>query len=109
MLEQSAEAGSKKKRGRQSGAAAGNKRAKKNGHPASSTPPISSKKWAPPSGSWEDEIALIDACEQEDDGRLVVYLNWKNGQKTKHDTDVIYKKCPQKVCPSRRSGWLILC
>jgi hypothetical protein len=27
----------------------------------------------------------------------VVYLIWKNGKKTKHETAVIYKKCPQKV------------
>ena len=31
-------------------------------------------------------------------GKLMVFLNWKNGQKTKHTTEVIYKKCPQKVC-----------
>lgn len=102
ILRQSAEASSKKKRGRQSTGTAGSKRAKKNGHPDSSTPPASSKQWAPPSGPWEDEIELIDACEQEDNGKLVVYLNWKNGQKTKHDTDVIYKKCPQKVSDDRK-------
>jgi chromobox protein 1 len=55
------------------------------------------KKWSPPSGSWEDEIEMIDACEEDDNGKLIVYLIWKNGQKTKHDTKIIYKKCPQKV------------
>lgn len=30
-------------------------------------------------------------------GKLVVFLNWKNGKKTKHNTDVIYRRCPQKV------------
>ncbi|KAF9772744.1 hypothetical protein IL306_009527 [Fusarium sp. DS 682] len=55
------------------------------------------KKWSPPSGSWEDEIEKIDACEEEDNGKLIVYLIWKNGQKTNHETQIIYEKCPQKV------------
>ncbi|KAJ4177509.1 hypothetical protein NW767_015106, partial [Fusarium falciforme] len=55
------------------------------------------KKWSPPSGLWEDEIERIDACEEDDNGKLIVYLIWKNGQKTKHDTEIIYKKCPQKM------------
>jgi chromobox protein 1 len=55
------------------------------------------KKWSPPSGLWEDEIERIDACEEDDNGKLIVYLIWKNGQKTKHDTEIISKKCPQKV------------
>jgi chromobox protein 1 len=54
------------------------------------------KKWSPPSGSWEDEIEKIDACE-DDNGKLIVYLIWKNGQKTNHETQIIYEKCPQKV------------
>ncbi|KAI8710901.1 Chromo domain-containing protein [Fusarium sp. LHS14.1] len=45
----------------------------------------------------EDEIEMISACEEDDDGKLIVFLIWKNGQKTKHDTKVIYKKCPQKM------------
>ncbi|KAK8912304.1 Chromatin-associated protein swi6 [Metarhizium anisopliae] len=44
----------------------------------------------------EDEIDRVDACEKESDGRLVVYLVWKNGRKTRHETSVIYQKCPQK-------------
>lgn len=95
-----------KKRGRPSNgapaaaaAAAPTKRSRKNAgaHPAESTPPASAKKWSPPAGSWEDLIENIDACQEEDTGKLIVYLVWKNGQKTKHDTSVIYKKCPQKV------------
>lgn len=76
------------------------KRSRRNGvHPAETTPPATVKsKWSPPAGSWEDEIEAIDACEDEGSGKLMVYLIWKNGQKTKHETPVIYKKCPQKVC-----------
>lgn len=55
------------------------------------------KQWNPPSGSWEDEIETIGACEEDDNGKLIVYLIWKNGQKTKHETQIIYKKCPQKM------------
>ncbi|KAH7111581.1 hypothetical protein EDB81DRAFT_848989 [Dactylonectria macrodidyma] len=55
------------------------------------------KPWNPPSGSWEDEIETIGACEEDDNGKLIVYLIWKNGQKTKHEAQIIYKKCPQKM------------
>ncbi|KAF5120902.1 Chromo domain-containing protein 2 [Metarhizium anisopliae] len=58
--------------------------------------------WKPPIGSWEDEIDRVDACEKESDGRLVVYLVWKNGRKTRHETSVIYQKCPQKVYVAQR-------
>ena len=101
IFEETGKAQKGKKRNRQSGANqnSGTKRSKKNeSHPENTTPPASKKKWSPPSGSWEDEIEFIDACEDEGSGKLVVYLNWKNGQKTKHDTTIIYKKCPQKVC-----------
>ncbi|EGU84606.1 Chromo shadow domain [Fusarium oxysporum f. sp. vasinfectum] len=66
-------------------------------HPANSATPATAKNWSPPAGSWEEEIETIDACEDEGSGKLIVYLIWKNGRKTKHDTDVIYKKCPQKM------------
>jgi chromo shadow domain-containing protein len=77
--------------------AAGAKR-RRNGA-ANGSPPASgtANAWKPPSGSWEDEIETIDACEDEESGKLIVYLNWKAGHKTKHTTDVIYKRCPQKV------------
>jgi chromobox protein 1 len=53
--------------------------------------------WKPPAGSWEDQIKDLDACEDEESGKLMVYLTWINGQKTQHETSVIYKRCPQKV------------
>jgi chromobox protein 1 len=40
----------------------------------------------------------LDACEDEESGKLMVYLEWKNGKKTQHPTSVIYQRCPQKVC-----------
>lgn len=89
-----------KKRGRASNGTqvASKKRSRRNGtHPADTHPPATAKTWSPPAGSWEDDIEAIDACEDEGSGKLVVYLIWKNGQKTKHDTSTIYKKCPQKM------------
>ncbi|KAK7417392.1 hypothetical protein QQZ08_011644 [Neonectria magnoliae] len=89
---------SKKRRRAANGTPSSTKRSRRNGaHPSETTPPVTTKKWSPPAGSWEDEIETIDACEDEGSGKLIVYLIWKNGQKTKHDTAVIYKKCPQKA------------
>ncbi|PHH58784.1 hypothetical protein CDD81_4583 [Ophiocordyceps australis] len=100
IFEETEKAVRSKKRGRASAGAtpASAKRSRKNGsHPSEMTPSATSKKWSPPAGSWEDEIETIDACEAEGNGKLVVYLIWKNGRKTRHDTSVIYKKCPQKM------------
>ncbi|KAL2888419.1 Chromatin-associated protein swi6 [Ceratocystis lukuohia] len=63
--------------------------------------PLREKQWKPPNGSWEDHIETIDVCDEADaetgKSRLVVYLNWKNGRKTKHNTEMVYKRCPQKT------------
>ncbi|KAL2143942.1 hypothetical protein VTI28DRAFT_9772 [Corynascus sepedonium] len=103
MYEESANALKTKKRGRQSSSATpqkGGKRSRVNGdHPADSEPPSSAKAavWKPPAGSWEDHIAHLDACEDEETRKLMVYLTWKNGQKTQHPTHVIYQRCPQRM------------
>lgn len=90
-----------KKRGRQSNSATpvGSKRKKPNSHPSDSTPPASAKaaEWKPPSGSWEDHVETVDMCQNEEDGNLLVYLTWKNGKKTQHPKEVVYRRCPQKV------------
>ncbi|KAI0477180.1 heterochromatin protein one [Xylariaceae sp. FL0804] len=97
-----AEAGLKsKKRGRPSTGTPtnGTKRRRNGDHPADSTPPASgnARAWKPPAGTWEDEIESIDACHDENTSKLMVYLTWKNGHKTQHDTKVIYQRCPQKM------------
>ncbi|KAI9900667.1 hypothetical protein N3K66_004929 [Trichothecium roseum] len=101
IFDETAKASRGKKRARGGAAAAvstastgGTKRTKR-GHPADSEAPAS-KKWSPPAGSWEDDVKSIDTCE-EIQNKLMVFLDWKNGQKTKHPTEVIYKKCPQKM------------
>lgn len=93
-----------KKRGR---AATSTKDSKPNGkkartnsqHPASTTPPASLKnaEFVPPTGSWEDAVRCIDACEG-DEGDVIVFLQWTNGRKTQHPLEQVYKRCPQKVC-----------
>ncbi|KAL2161936.1 hypothetical protein VTH06DRAFT_7721 [Thermothelomyces fergusii] len=102
LYEETRNALKSKKRGRPPSATPqGNgKRSKRNGdHPASSEPPLGAKAatWKPPPGSWEDHIAHLDACEDEETGKLMVYLTWKNGHKTQHPTSVIYQRCPQKM------------
>ncbi|RDW85495.1 hypothetical protein BP5796_03820 [Coleophoma crateriformis] len=90
----------KKKRGRQSNGAIDkeHKKAKKNGHPASSTPPASVdlSNFKPPPGNWEDQVVGIDACEGTQ-GNIQVFLTWKNGAKTQHHLDIVYRRCPQKM------------
>ncbi|KAK2771574.1 heterochromatin protein one [Colletotrichum kahawae] len=106
LFEQKTKAKATKKRGRPAASStppATSKKSRRNGHPADSTPPASAiaaakaKPWTLPSGSWEEDVESIDACQDEVTGALVIYLNWKNGQKTKHPTEVVYKRCPQKM------------
>ncbi|KAH6618156.1 hypothetical protein B0J18DRAFT_436655 [Chaetomium sp. MPI-SDFR-AT-0129] len=100
LFEDTAAALKTKKRGRPTSATpqAAGKRSRRD-HPVDSEPPASAKAvtWKPPPGSWEDHIVSLDACEDEDSGKLTVYLTWKNGQKTQHSTSVIYQRCPQKM------------
>lgn len=91
----------KKKRGRQPNVGtpdvkSNGKKAKKE-HPASSTPPASLKtEWKPPTGSWEEDIASIDAIEDVG-GKLSVYVQWNDGRQSQHEVRAMYSHCPQKV------------
>ncbi|OTA88261.1 hypothetical protein M434DRAFT_399091 [Hypoxylon sp. CO27-5] len=100
ILEDAKTALKTKKRGRPAAGTPtnGTKRRRNGSHPASATPPASSTRaFKPPVGSWEDDVESIDACHDEVTGKLIVYLTWKNGHKTQHDTQVVYKRCPQKM------------
>lgn len=69
----------------------------KNDHPLDTTPPASaSREFAPPTGNWEEEVRDIDACEGKD-GKPIVFVTWKNGNKSQHPLAQIYKRCPQKM------------
>ena len=80
------------------------RKSRKSSHPASSTPPASLDDviFKPPSGSWEEIVQGIDACEGTD-GQVMVFLSWPGGHKTQHPLDQVYKRCPQKVCSILRS------
>ncbi len=111
LFEDSAKALKTKKRSRASSSTpqaassgSGKRSRKNNGYQDDSEPPLSAKAvtWKPPPGSWEEHVAHLDACEDEESGSLVVYLTWKNGKKTQHSTQVVYQRCPQKVSLSGR-------
>lgn len=75
----------------------GAKRGRKT-HPASASPPASATKaeFKPPTGSWEEAVVAIDACEGKE-GDVIVYLTWTGGEKTQHPLPQVYKRCPQKM------------
>lgn len=60
---------------------------------------VDEKKWTPPNTkSWEDDVVAIDTIEKNTDGQLVCFVQWKDGKKSQHPIQDIYKKCPQRVC-----------
>jgi chromobox protein 1 len=69
---------------------------KSKSHPLDTTPPASDKGFTPPSGNWEEVVEGIDACEGTD-GKPIVYITWKTGQKSQHPLAQVYKRCPQKM------------
>jgi len=66
--------------------------------PKSETPSasVTNEDFKPPSGSWEDAVQGIDACEGTG-GTIHVYLHWATGNKTRHPLEQVYKRCPQKM------------
>ncbi|KAJ4306033.1 hypothetical protein N0V88_000828 [Collariella sp. IMI 366227] len=77
LFEETAAAIKSKKRGRPSSSTsrASGKRSRRNGdNSGDSEPPYSAKAvtWKPPPGSWEEHIAHLDACEDEDSGKLMM-------------------------------------
>lgn len=101
IFEQTKNAIQKKKRGRLSAGTNGAAPAKRPRtsipHPRDSTPPETNR-WNPPIGSWEEEVkSVCDVNFDEKTRKLIIYLEWHRGTKTKHPSEVVYKKCPQKV------------
>lgn len=100
--------GGAKKRGRQSQDANTPEAAKKlkKGRPSqSATTAMTGSHWAPPKGSWEDQVQTVDTIEQDDKGALHVYLLWNDGTKSKHSIERCYDKCPRTV-RSQSIPWL---
>ncbi|EZF35714.1 Heterochromatin protein HP1 [Trichophyton interdigitale] len=54
--------------------------------------------WAPPTGDWENELRYISTVLRDPDGDgLVVYLEWKNGRKSRAPIQTCYERCPQMM------------
>lgn len=97
--EKKANGGKGKKRGRQSALGEDtptNGSAKKGRKSSPKDKSSSGASFKPPSGSWEDAVVSIDACEGPD-GQVMVYLTWEGGAKSQHPLAAVYKRCPQKV------------
>ncbi|KAI1004643.1 hypothetical protein K3495_g3570 [Podosphaera aphanis] len=98
-LAESAKKGKKRARASTGGASSSQKRSRKySPHPVNTSPPASAAatEFRPPTGSWEEEVIKIDACEGSE-GNVIVYLTWKGGHKSQHPLSQIYKRCPQKM------------
>ncbi|KAF2181045.1 hypothetical protein K469DRAFT_713903 [Zopfia rhizophila CBS 207.26] len=60
------------------------------------------KEWAPPPGSWENDVDYIDTVEESPDPKTgekarFAYVVWYNQKKTQHPLSMVYHKCPQKM------------
>ncbi|GBB97898.1 hypothetical protein RclHR1_00310026 [Rhizophagus clarus] len=53
----------------------------------------------PPSlTNWEEEVDDVETVEKNSkDSGLLIYLNWKNGHRTRHPASVANLMCPQKI------------
>ncbi|RIA96485.1 chromo shadow domain-containing protein [Glomus cerebriforme] len=54
----------------------------------------------PPSNltNWEEAVDDVETVERNSkDSGLMIYLNWKNGHRTRHPASVANLKCPQKI------------
>lgn len=97
------------------------KRGRKSAANSETSNPVAAKRmkkekpWAPPAGSWEDDVDHVETVEQRVNPKTgrqekFGYLIWKSRTeegtqiKTQHPLQLIFKKCPQKVCfdPSPR-------
>ena len=96
-------------------AGTGKKRGRKSAANTEISAPVAAKRmkkekvWAPPAGSWEDEVDHVDTVEQRLNPKTgqqekYGYLVWKHRSdegtqtKTQHPLQLIFKKCPQRVC-----------
>ncbi|KAK1146310.1 hypothetical protein N8T08_003097 [Aspergillus melleus] len=55
-------------------------------------------KWVPKSKSWEAEVENVDTIMRDPEtSKLIAYLQWKNGKKSKVSIESCYDKCPKKM------------
>ena len=58
--------------------------------------------WSPPPGSWENDVQQIETVDENINPKTGAkerwgFVLWKNGSRTQHPLELIYRKCPQKV------------
>ncbi|RIA95978.1 hypothetical protein C1645_733603 [Glomus cerebriforme] len=46
---------------------------------------------------WDEDSISIEFLELDDQGRIVGYLNWKSGNRSRHFLDELHAKCPRKM------------
>ena len=55
-------------------------------------------KWMPKSKNWEPEVENVDTIMRDPEtSKLIAYLHWKNGKKSKVSIEMCYERCPRKV------------
>ena len=60
-------------------------------------PEEKSGSWEPKKQDWEPYVTKVDTVERDESGKLMVYLEFKNGKHTKVSMDMIYKHCPRPM------------
>ncbi|KAE8351634.1 hypothetical protein BDV28DRAFT_136653 [Aspergillus coremiiformis] len=54
--------------------------------------------WVPRSKNWESEVLNVDTILRDPEtSKLIAYLHWKNGKKSKVSLETCYDKCPKKM------------
>jgi chromobox protein 1 len=54
--------------------------------------------WLPKGDHWEDQVNKVETIERSDEtGQLMVYVQFKNGKRSKMSTDMVYKHCPRPM------------
>ncbi|KAJ2879092.1 hypothetical protein GGI21_001741 [Coemansia aciculifera] len=51
----------------------------------------------PDDDNWEPLIKEIETVDRKEKDKLIVFIEWKNGQVTSHPIELAYQKCPQAM------------
>ena len=50
--------------------------------------------WLPKEQTWDRHIDAIETIQRDEFKRLLVFIRWNNGKRTKIGIDMVYKHCP---------------
>ena len=54
--------------------------------------------WLPKRGHWEDQVDKVETIERnEDTDKLMAYILFKNGKRSKISMDMVYQHCPRPM------------